>query len=313
MKFVVTRFLQLVVVLLVATFFTYSLTFVANTPDDVIDKTLGQNAGNETMRDQVRDEFNLDDPFLVRYGKWMGNAASGDLGYSYSGSAEVTERLSKGLPRTLSLVFWAQLIAIGLAIPAGIVAAFRANTWIDRGLSSASIMALAIPNYVLAIVLVYFFAVKWDIFDAVSSGNPGFFSLKELFLPSLALAAGQIAVYMRLLRTDMIATLQEDFIDMARSKGLTSRQILLRHALRPSSLSMVTTIGINTGAAIGGTVIIEFIFGINGIGSMLVTSIFQTDLFMTQGIVAIVAVGFVVANFVVDLLYAALDPRISRG
>lgn len=313
MKFVAIRLIQLIVVLLVATFFTYSLTFVANSPAEVVDKTLGQNAGDQRLRDNVTDEFNLDDPFVVRYGKWMGSAVSGDLGYSYSGRAEVTSRLAKGLPRTLSLVFWAQVLAIGLAIPAGVIAAFRANTWVDRGLSGTSILMLAIPNYVLAILLVYFFAVQWDIFDAVSSGSPGFFSLKELFLPALALAAGQVAVYMRLLRTDMIATLQEDFIDMARSKGLSSRAILLRHALRPSSLSLVTTIGINTGAAIGGTVIIEVIFGINGMGSMLVTSIFQTDLFMTQGIVAVVAVGFVLINFIIDLLYATLDPRISRG
>ena len=137
--------------------------------------------------------------------------------------------------------------------------------------------------------------------------------LKSVFLPALALGAGQIAIYMRLLRTDMIATLQEDFIDVARAKGMTPRYVLLRHAFKPSSFSLLTVAGLNVGALIGGAVVIESIFVIGGVGDLLVRSIFTRDYLVIQSTVLVVAVGFVVVNFLVDLLYSVLDPRIRHA
>ena len=322
MKFVLVRLAQLVVVLLVATFFTYSLTFVANSPEEVVDRVLQTESGNETRRAEVRAELNLDDPLLVRYGKWLGDAATGDFGFSYNAQEPVSERLKTRVPRTFALVILSQVLALLLSIPAGIVAAWRANTWVDRGLSSTSIGLLAIPNYVAGIFFVFLFALQLGWFPSIVRGSgltpssvgellqPWSWDFSSFFLPALALSLGQVAVYMRLLRTDMIATLQEDFIGMAKAKGMPTRSILFRHALRPSSLSLVTTIGINAGAAIGGTVIIEAIFGMPGMGTMLVTAIQSGDIMVVQGVVAVVAIGFVLINFVIDLLYAALDPRI---
>ena len=162
----------------------------------------------------------------------------------------------------------------------------------------------------MAVLLVYLFAVQLGWFPVLTAGDLKVTDLRSYLLPSLSLALGQVAVYMRLLRTDMIATLQEDFIGMAKAKGLPTRSILLRHALRPSSLSLVTTIGINAGAALGGTVIIESIFGMPGMGTLLVDAIFRRDILVVQGVVAVIAAGFVVINFLIDLLYALLDPRI---
>ncbi len=310
MKFVAVRAVQLVVVLLAATFFTYSLTFVSNSPDEVVDTLLQIEAGAPERRAVIEDDLNLDDPLLIRYGKWLGSAVTGDLGRSYSTQEPVADRIQTRLPRTIALVVYAQILALLLAIPAGIVAAWRADTWIDRGLSTASIGMLAVPNYVVAVLLVYFFALRFEAFPAVTASDLAVTDLRSFLLPALSLALGQVAVYMRLLRTDMIATLQEDFIGMAKAKGLSTRRILLRHALRPSSLSLVTTIGINAGAALGGTVIIETIFGMPGMGTMLVDAIFRRDILVVQGVVAVIAAGFVLINFVIDLLYAALDPRI---
>lgn len=310
MKFVAVRLAQLVVVLLAATFFTYSLTFIADEPEDIVDKLLQLEAGSADRREAIREDLNLDDPLLVRYGKWLGAAATGDLGYSYSAQSPVADRLETRLPRTLALVIYSQIIALLLAIPAGIIAAWRADTWVDRGLSTTSIGMLAIPNYVVGVLLVFLFALKFDFFPAITASDLSVFDFRSYLLPSIALGLGQIAVYMRLLRTDMINTLQEDFIGMAKSKGLTTRSILFRHALRPSSLTLVTTIGINAGAAIGGTVIIEQIFGMPGMGTMLVDAIFRGDILVVQGVVAVIAAGFVLINFAIDLLYAALDPRI---
>ena len=310
MKFVAVRLVQLVVVLLAATFFTYSLTFVSNTPDELVDKLLQIEAGAPDRREVIANELNLDDPLLVRYGKWLGDAVTGDLGRSYSTQEPVADRISTRLPRTIALVVYAQLLALLLAVPAGIIAAWRANSLVDRGLSSTSIGLLAIPNYVMAVLLVYFFAVQLGWFPVLTRRDLAVTDLRSYLLPALSLALGQVAVYMRLLRTDMIATLQEDFIGMAKAKGLPTRSILLRHALRPSSLSLVTTIGINAGAALGGTVIIESIFGMPGMGTLLVDAIFRGDVLVVQGVVAVIAAGFVIINFLIDLLYALLDPRI---
>jgi len=309
-KFVAVRFAQLIVVLLAATFFTYSLTFVANSPDDVVDTLLQIEAGAPERRAIIAEDLNLEDPLVVRYGKWLGDAVTGDLGRSYSTQEEVADRIQTRLPRTIALVVYAQIIALLLAVPAGILSAWRADSFLDRGLSSTSIGLLAVPNYVLAVLLVYFFALQLGWFPSVTASDLSIFDFKSYLLPSLSLALGQVAVYMRLLRTDMIATLQEDFIGMAKAKGLTTRSILFRHALRPSSLSLVTTIGINAGAALGGTVIIETIFGMPGMGTMLVDAIFRRDILVVQGVVAVIAAGFVIINFLIDLLYAALDPRI---
>jgi peptide/nickel transport system permease protein len=177
---------------------------------------------------------------------------------------------------------------------------------------------LSIPNFILAVLLVYLFAgqglLHWfPVSRYVAFGTDPVEHFRHLVLPAVALAAGQIAVYMRLLRTDMIATLQEDYIGVARAKGMPTRRILIRHALRPSSFSLLTVAAINVGQLIGGTIVIERIFGIPGIGSMIVEAIFRRDYLVVQGAIVVVAVGFVVVNFLVDILYAVLDPRIRHA
>jgi peptide/nickel transport system permease protein len=299
LKFVGFRAIQLVVVTLFATFLTYSLIFINESPDELITTLLQQNSGSEEARARVGEQINADDPFLVRYGKWVGDTVRYDLGESYQKNTSVNDLMEEALPRTVALIVYAQILA-----------AYRANTWIDRGLSSASIGLLAIPNYVMGVLLVYLFALQLHWFPVLAETNLSPFDLRSYFLPSLSLAVGQVAVYMRLLRTDMITTLQEDFIGMAKAKGLPTRRILLRHALRPSSLSLVTVLGINTGALIGGAVFIEQIYNMPGMGNLLLTAILTRDIMVTQAIVAVVALGFVVINFIVDLVYAVLDPRI---
>jgi peptide/nickel transport system permease protein len=313
MKFIAVRAVQLVVVLVAATFFVYSLTFLADGDDAVVDSILQLEAGSETRRAEVEEGLNIDDPLPVRYVKWAGDAVTGDFGRSYVRGRPVWDLMREPLVRTLALVVYAQVLALALAVPAGIVAAWRADTWVDRGVSTTAIGLLAIPNYVLAIVLVFLFASTFDVFPGIVDSDLSPLDLNSYVLPSLALALPQVAVYMRLLRTDMIATLQEDFIGMAKAKGLTTRSILFRHALRPSSLSLVTSVGLSTGALIGGTVIIEQIFAMPGMGTLIVRAIFQDDIFVIQAVVAVIAFAFVVINFIVDLLYAALDPRIRSA
>jgi peptide/nickel transport system permease protein len=249
----------------------------------------------------------------MRWVLWLRDALGGDFGLSGASQQPVGTIISSRVSISLALVVYAQVMALLIAIPLGVLSAHRQGTIVDRAASTTAFGLLALPSYVVALLLIMIFPFGFGIFPAVVEDTVGPFDLYQLFLPSLALALGLVAVYVRLLRTDMIATLQEDFIGMAKAKGMPTRHILLRHALRPSSLNLLTTIGLNFGNLIAGTVVVEVLFNINGLGKTLVFAVAQRDLFLIQGITALVAVVFVVVNFAVDFTYSALDPRIRRG
>ena len=217
------------------------------------------------------------------------------------------------LPVTLELILLTQLIALAFAVPAGILAAYRSRTKVDSALATVSIGLLSMPAFVKGILLIYLMSVLLGWFPAsgfksLSDGLGA--NLHSLALPAMTLALAEFPVYMRLLRADMISTLQQDYILVARAKGLSVREILLGHALRPSSLSLVTVVGINLGRLVGGAVIIETLFALPGIGQMLVNAVYQHDQFVIQGVVLVIATGFVLINLLVDLMYALIDPRV---
>ncbi len=308
MGYVRGKLVQLVAVLLIVTFLTFLLiNLLPGGPEVAI---LGLGANEESIA-QVRADLNLDDPLPVRYGRWLSDAAQGDLGESYVNGSTVSELLASRLGVTLKLMIYAMFLALIVAIPFGIATAYKADTTFDKVTGTVGFALLSVPNFIMAVILVYIFALTLDWFPAtVKQGEE---NLYTLFLPAVSLAVGQIAVFMRLLRTDMIATLQEDYIGVAKAKGMSTRRILFRHAFRPSSFSLLTVAAITIGNLIGGTIIIEQIFAINGIGKLIVFSIFQRDYLVVQGVVVLVAAGFVVINFAVDLLYAVLDPRIRHA
>jgi peptide/nickel transport system permease protein len=308
MRYVGAKLVQLVAVLLIVTFLTFMLiNLLPGGPEAAI---LGFGADQESI-DALHADLNLDDPIPVRYVRWLGDAAQGDLGQSYINGSSVSELLTGRLPVTLELMAYAMFLALLVAVPLGIATAWKADTAFDKITGTISFGLLSVPNFIMATLLVYIFALNLDWFPAtVKEGEE---SLYTLFLPALSLALGQIAVFLRLLRTDMIATLQEDYIGVAKAKGMTNRRILFRHAFRPSSFSLLTVAAITIGNLIGGTVIIEQIFAINGIGKLIVTSIFTRDYLVVQGVVVVIAAGFVIINFAVDLIYALLDPRIRHA
>jgi peptide/nickel transport system permease protein len=301
----------LVLVLLAVTFLTSVLLSLFR--GNVVCAILQTNCGDKARAAEVREALHLDDPVPVRYTKWLNGAVHGDLGKSYSNGSEVSEQLKDRAPVTIALVLYAELMAFGLAVPLGVLAAYRADSFLDRLISTTSFALLAIPSFILGLFLVYIFPLQLGLFDAVVRADASAFDIGQLFLPALTLALGQLPVFIRLLRTDMIATLQEDFIGMAKAKGLPTWHILLRHALRPSSLSLLTAAGITIGQLLAGTVVVESIFKVRGLGLMLVDGVGRRDLFVVQGVVAVAATGFVLVNFLVDLLYTGLDPRIRRG
>jgi peptide/nickel transport system permease protein len=215
----------------------------------------------------------------------------------------------------VEIVIVSMMISLAVAIPLGTATAYRAGGRLDRLVTGATFGVLAIPSFMMGLLLIFVFAVELDLFPATGwtpiTEDP-FKNLRSVLMPSLALAAVDIAVFTRLLRTDMIVTLQEDHVLLARAKGLPTWRILLRHALRPSSFSLLTVSALTVGGLLGGAVIVEQLFALPGIGRLLFDAIFQRDLMIVQGVVLVIATGFVVINSAVDILYSVLDPRL-RG
>lgn len=314
MKVIASRLVQLVVVLLAVTFITTFLISRFRGGDDVIlCSILGPECGNPVRAAELRDDLHLDEPVLSRWVLWLGDAVRGDFGISAGSGRPVSTLIANRAPVSIAIVVYAQVLALLIAVPLGVLAAHRQGGLFDRIANMTAFGLLALPNYVIALLLIMIFPFGIGWFPAVARGDVGPFDIHQLFLPSLALALGLVAVYVRLLRTDMISTLQEDFIGMAKAKGMPTWRILVRHALRPSSLNLLTTVGLNFGNLIAGAVVVEVIFNIQGLGSLLTFAVAQRDIFVIQGVTAVVAIAFVLINFAVDATYSVLDPRIRRG
>jgi peptide/nickel transport system permease protein len=311
MRFFLVRLVGLVVVLFVVSLFTFLL--VDFLPGDTTTTILGPLAADEQLREEAQQELNLDDPVWERYLSWLGDALQGDLGESFVTGEPVSESIRERLPTSIMLMVYAQVLALLIAIPLAIISAYRANSMFDKVTTTGSFGVLSIPPFILAIVLIFVFGVRFDVFPTLYDDSSFSDRITTMFLPAFTLAAGLSAVYLRLLRTDMIATLQEDFITMAKAKGMPTRRILLRHALRPSSFSLLTVAGLQVGALIGGALVVEQLFSISGIGTLVTESIFRRDYLVIQGCVLVIAIAYVLINFAVDLLYTVLDPRVRHA
>ena len=233
--------------------------------------------------------------------------------FSSDGQPPVSDLVAERLPRTAMLLVLAQLIATVVSIPWALLAAPRIDSWFDRLSTVSTFLVVALPNFALGVILKYVFAIRLGWFpQTYVAGDPPLAQLHQLLLPALTIALPAAAVYQRLLRDDLVSTLQEEYILMARSKGLARRSILFRHALRPSLFSFVTVFGLTTGALIGGSLVVENIFRVPGLGSAVVDAVVREDFPVVLAIVMVVAIVFVAVNFVVDAVYAVIDPRVRR-
>lgn len=316
LKVIGARVLRLVATLLAVSMLTFLM--VELLPGDPALAVLGSdNIQDQELLERVRKDMNLDKSVPVRYGMWLSGAVTGDLGMSYQTDQPVMDMIMSRVPVTAQLAFMAIAFAVIAAVPIGIIGAYRQGRAADQITSAGAQVALSVPNFITGIFLIWLFSVKFGWFPASGwnrlSDKGLVENLKSSIMPASALAVTQMAIFSRLVRADMIATLQENYILSARAKGLRDSYILVRHALRPSSLSLITIVGINFGALLGGTVVIEFLFAIPGLGQRLINAIGQRDIFVIQGITVFVATCYVVINTLVDLLYAVIDPRIRKG
>lgn len=310
------RTLRLIVTLFLVTFLTTLLLDLL--PGDPAVAIAGGDTFNMTdeLIAQIRSDLGLDKSIFERYFGWLGNALQGDLGTSYRTRQPVVDLILPRIPITIEVMLLAQIMALGFALLLAPVAGLFEGRAFDRSVSMASFALVSVPTFISALVLIQIFAVQLGIlpstgFTPISQGILD--NLKSVFLPSLALAAAEAGIYTRVLRAGTVATLNEDYVMMARAKGLSTPVVVGRHVLRPASLPLLTLIGLSTGALIGGAVITESIFALPGIGRLIVDSINTRDIITVQGLVGLIAVSYVVINYIVDIAYLVADPRIRHG
>jgi peptide/nickel transport system permease protein len=282
-------------------------------PGDPVVQMLGPEYTPEAA-EALRHKLGLDQPFHIQYIRWFGNVLTGDLGGSIATGETVSGIIATGLPKTLSLAALSFLIAIVIAIPAGIIAALRRNSLIDYAASVIAFVGVSMPSFWFGIILILIFAVNLRWLPAIGYAElteDGFIEwIKRLILPSLAIGAGYSAILMRFVRAGLLEVLGSDYVRTARAKGVREQTVVMRHALRNSLIPVVTVIGIQLALLLSGAVVTETVFSIRGIGRILVGAIFDRDYPIVQGVILLVAVIFVVANLIVDIIYTFLDPRI---
>jgi len=304
------RVVSLGLVLVLVSMITYLM--IDALPGDPATAVLGPGATPETIA-VVRSDLSLDKPLPVRYGIWLGRAVRGDLGVSYRTGEVVTEAIRHRLGTSLELLGITQLLAVLLAVPAALLSARRERGRLDRYLSSGSFVAVAMPQFAFGILLLVIFARKLGWFPVskyAAFGDDPVANLHALVLPVVTLAVPLAGIYYRVLRTDLMQTLRSDHISFARAMGLSRRRVLLGRSLRPSSLTLISVIGLNTAFLLGGAAIVERLFSLPGLGAFLTEAVATQDVVKVQGAALTVAVVYVVANLTVDLLLTVLDPRV---
>ncbi len=311
LRYLLKRIVQIPLVLLVVSLTIFAVTRA--TPGDPVQIMLGTQTSPEAVA-AMRKEFNLDKPLVVQYGLWLGKILRGDLGRSIRLNEPVTQILAETLPVSLKLALAAMAFALFVSVPLGMLAALKRNTWVDYLCTGYTVAGFAIPNFALALMLIYVFSVKLDwlpITGIGSSQNVGFWpNVLPYVLPAVALGTLQTAVFTRLLRGSMIDVLGQEYIRVARAKGLMPQTVVLVHALKNALIPFVTMVAIQFGYMIGIQVTIEYIFAIPGVGSAVLSAVVNRDFPVVQGFTLAVAGFFVLANIVADMLYAVLDPRI---
>jgi peptide/nickel transport system permease protein len=311
-KYLIRRVLQLLVVSFVISVLVFLLVHLL--PGDPTTQILGANdtAANRAI---LLKQLGLNLPLWHQYIIWLNATFHGNLGTSYLNHESVTHILATGAPVDIELIIISQIIAFAIAIPLALLTSRKPNRPLDNIATTSTFGLLALPPFVVAPILVAVFAVGLGWFPATGYtpfNQNAAQNIHQMILPSVAITAGSIAVYYRLLRSDLISTLQQDFITMARSKGLSNRRIMWRHAFRPSSFSLLAAAGINIGALIAGTFVVEFLFAMPGIGYYLVQAVEQRDYLVVQGISLVVAIAFVIIQFITDFIFTIVDPRVVR-
>lgn len=318
MRYLGQRLLQFVLVFVVVTFLVMAATRIG--VDDLYREVAGGTVSEDRIEVVQREYPYLNDPLPIQYGYWVKDMFTGNWGFSYIQSQDNLAMFQQRMPATVFIALWAIVIGLLIAVPLGVYSAYRRDGPFDRVANIGSFAVISTPPLVVAVLALFLIVtrVDWWIFNFPTAGRSSYVApwsdpvlhFQNFFIPGLVLGLGLGAIWSRLLRADMILSLQSDSVNMARAKGISPRRVLWVHALRMSILSLMTSVALQMAALIGGTVVVEQFFGPKGIGERLLFAIQQRDVLVVQAIVAILVVFVVFANLLVDLLYSVVDPRI---
>jgi peptide/nickel transport system permease protein len=309
---VLQRLAATVPVLLLVTAGVFALLHL--TPGDPIDAMMAESV-DATAKASLRAELGLDRPLPVQYAAWMGRVLRGDLGRSIRNGEPVVENVSRRIRPSLQLALLAMVISLLIAFPVGIASAVRRNTSVDRAGTTFALFGICMPNFLLALLLIFLFGVtlRWlPISGYVDPAEELVDGLRSLALPAVTLGLALAAVVTRTLRSSMLEALTEDYVRTARAKGLSEWRVVRGHVLRNALIPVVTVLGLQLGTLIGGAVITEYVFALPGVGRLVVDAVFARDYPLVQGVVLLIALGFIASNLLVDLLYGLIDPRIRH-
>ncbi|HKA60804.1 MAG TPA: ABC transporter permease [Methylomirabilota bacterium] len=309
---ILRRLIATIPVLLLVTAGVFALIHL--TPGDPIDAMMAESVDDSVKREMRRD-LGLDRPLYLQYATWMGRLLQGDLGRSIRNREPVIENVGRRIRPSLQLAGLAMAISLLVATPIGILSAARRNSGLDRVGTSFALFGICMPNFLIALLLIFVFGVtlRWlPISGYVDPLEEPWDGLRSLALPAITLGLALAAVITRTLRSSMLEALSEDYIRTARAKGLSDGAVIRRHALKNALIPVVTVLGLQLGTLIGGAVITEYVFALPGVGRLVVDAVFARDYPLVQGVVLLIAVGFIVSNLMVDLLYGWIDPRIRH-
>ena len=286
-------------------------------PGNFVDVMIGVGPDvSDEQREAIARSYGLDRPLPVQYAVWLGNALRGDFGTSLRTGEPVGELILDRLPATVELAFLATLVSLLVAIPAGLLSAVGRNGVVDAVARIAALIGLSIPNFLLGTLLILFVSLRWPVlpttgFEPLGDGLGD--NVRSLVLPTISLGALLAASIMRMTRSALLEELRKDYLTTARAKGLSGRAVVLGHALRNALVPVVTVVGIQTGYLLGGTVIVEQLFAIPGVGRLALDAVLQRDYPVVQGTTLFIATGFVLVNLLTDVVYSLIDPRIRRS
>ncbi|CAN5804196.1 ABC transporter permease [soil metagenome] len=311
MKFILRRLGQMAPVVLIMTFIVFSLTLLI--PGDATVTILGEQSSMQD-RAKLRTELGLDKAVPVQYASWLSGVATGDLGRSIATREPVMQMLKTRLPITLQLTLQAVLLAVLVGVPLGILAAARRNTWVDVAASTTAMTAMAIPYFWVGILLIMLFSISFSWLPPsgfVSFSTSPAENFRTMLMPTLTVGLSMAGLVMRQTRTSMVQVLSQDYIRTARAKGVSPFGVIVFHALRNALIPVVTVVGLQAGVLVGGAVVTETVFGLPGLGRMIVDAIFQRDFPVVQGGILVVVMLVLIVNLLTDLAYGALDKRIK--
>ena len=307
---IVRRILQLTFLLLGISFLVFMSMHLA--PGDPATVIGGPNATSSDL-EAIRDKMGLDRPVLVQYFDYLGGILQGDFGYSYQTNQAVTEAIITRFPTTVKLAVASMVVAVLIGIIAGIISARKQNSWVDVTSTTFALVGVSIPNFWLGTILILIFSVNFQLLPVGGLNSPfyTFEGMKELILPAITLGTASAALIARMTRSSMLEVIRSDYIRTAKAKGVRKRPLIWVHTLKNAMIPVLTIIGINFGSVLGGTIVTEQVFAINGIGRLMIDAIAARDFPIVQGTVLLIAAIFVVVNLIVDIIYTLIDPRIS--